>query len=140
MKCSKCSTELKEQTTAYSVGICIPCSEDRSLFNDVSKNIRNFSLHPDGQCVDMEKLKETSDYVDYSITATLWDIDPRLRSRNIIVGSTTGIFRLHKSTGNIDIVYPILHDKGIVEAKAKHRLLKLYKEGVFPEKTGHYSG
>ena len=142
MNCSICNTQLKAETSAYSKGVCIPCSEDRSLFNDAARNIREFGVHVDSQCIDILKLKDCKLYVDYEVTSTLWDIDPRFRSRSIKAGSTTGILtgilRLYKESGEVDIVYPILHDKGVVLAKAKACLNRLFDKGEYPDKTGHY--
>ena len=139
--CKKCKTEILAGTDAAEKGICIPCSENRSLFDDVDKNIRTFNKKPDLQYIQIERLSKSKQYVDYEVTSTLWDNDPRFRSRHIKVGSVTGVLRINKTNGEIIVVYPIAHDKSDkILLRAKHILTKAYKNGEFPKKTCFASG
>jgi len=135
--CTKCGTEIQCGTNAEMTNVCIPCADGRSLFDDDSRNVRRFHKRLDRQLIQITRLSQSTLHADYEVTSTLWDIDPRFRSRNIKVGSVTGILRIDKGTGEIYVVYPIaFDDDGGVLLKAKRVLSKAFEKGEFPVKTG----
>jgi len=105
------------------------------------RNIRTFQKRLDGQLIDIKRISQSKSHADYEVTSTLWDIDPRFRSRNIKAGTASGILRIKKDTGDIAVVYPMSFDhNGQILLKAKTVLLKAFEKGEFPEKTGFASG
>lgn len=139
--CIECKTEILEGTDAAIKGVCIPCSENRSLFDDNARNIRKFQKHLDAQYIEIERISQSKQNVDYLVTSALWDIDPRFRSRNIKAGSASCILRINKSTGKITVVYPLAFDEsGRILSRAKQALNKTYDNGEFPEKICWASG
>jgi len=139
--CDQCGTEIMEGTDAAKDKVCIPCDENRSLFDDASRNVRAFQKRLDGQLIHILRISQSKLHADYEVTSTLWDIDPRFRSRNIKVGTVSSILRIKKDTGKITVVYPMAYDEdGKILFKAKRVLLKAFEKGEFPEKTGYASG
>lgn len=139
--CKKCKTEIMEGTAAAEKLVCIPCSEDRPLFNDESRNIRAFKKRLDGQYIEISRISKSKNYFDYQVTSTIRDMDPRFRSRYIKAGSSTGIIRIYKETGNMEVIYPIsldTNDQNLL--KAMSVLSKAFRKGELPEKTCYASG
>lgn len=139
--CEQCGTEILEGTDAAENKVCIPCEENRSLFDEASRNIRTFRKRLDGQLIDIKRISQSKSHADYEVSSTLWDIDPRFRSRNIKAGTASGILRIKKDTGDIVVVYPMSYDNsGQILLKAKVVLLRAFENGEFPEKTCYASG
>lgn len=121
--------------------VCIPCQEDRSLFNDPDKNIRLFKKRLDHQLIDIERISDKSEFAEYSVTTSVWDIDPRFRSRNLHVGTATGYIRLYKETGSFEVIYPVPGDeKGSIIERAESVLRKAHLKNEYPVKTCFVSG
>ena len=140
-KCSTCGTELIEGSTASKLLVCIPCRENRSLFNDPEKNIRHFKKRLDHQLIDIERVSDKKDYAEYAVSTAISDIDPRFRSRNIRVGIATGYLRIYKDTGQIEVIYPVPgDDKESILRRAESVLRKAYANNEFPVKTCYASG
>ncbi|GAA6140163.1 hypothetical protein NBRC116583_39110 [Arenicella sp. 4NH20-0111] len=139
--CEKCRTEILEGTDAAKDKICIPCGENRPLFDDASRNVRTFRKRLDGQLIHLIRISQSKVHADYEVTSTLWDIDPRFRSRNTKAGTVSSILRIRKDTGEITVVYPMAFDgNGKILLKAKRVLLKAFEKGELPEKTCYASG
>lgn len=136
LKCSKCGTQILKNSSAYEKGICIPCQEGRNLFKEEKKNIRTFKKHLDLQNVGIIKIRETKTLVEYSIFTEIYDNDPRFRSRRICVGRSTGIYRLTKDKGDVEVVYPLEYDDGKIHLKAKNILKKAYINKDYPKTLG----
>lgn len=139
--CSTCGTELIEGSTASKLLECIPCRENRSLFNDPKKNIRHFQKRLDHQLINIEQVSNQKNYAEYSVSTAIYDIDPRFRSRNIHVGIATGYVRIYKNTGQIEVIYPVPGDnKESILRRAESVLLKAYANNKFPVKICFASG
>ena len=119
---------------------CIPCANGASLFNDSSRNYREFNRRLDTQHIGIEKIRSEKLHIDYQIVATIRDNDPRHRSRSIVVGTFIGVVRLYKETGKICVVYPIMLDNGQVLDRAKSVLIRAHQSGSYPDKTVYASG
>lgn len=140
-RCSECKTELIPGSDAFRTSLCTPCSNSAALFNDSSRNVRERSLKLDAQLIEIAKLSTGRKYVDYEVSSSLWDIDPRYRSRYIKVGLSTGVVRVNIETKETSIVYPLLHDvEGHIMKRAIFVIEKAVANGTFPEKTGYASG
>ena len=121
--------------------ICIPCLENRPLFDDSSRNVRKYRKRLDSQLIEITRISKNKKHADYEVTSAIWDIDPRFISRNIKVGTATGLVRIDKTTGEITVVYPMVLDyEDKVLSRAKHVLSKAYENGELPEKAGWASG
>ena len=140
LRCSLCKTELLDGTKAAEDRLCIPCAEERPLFDDKEKNVRRFSKRLDSQLIELTKISDKPNIIEYEVTCSLWDYDPRFRSRSIKVGNVTGIFRICRKTGDISVIYPVAYDDGRVTMRAKRVLEKAILNGEFPDKTGWASG
>lgn len=128
-------------TSAEESLVCIPCRENRSLFNVPDKNIRHFSKRLDHQLIDIERVSDKSDFAEYAVTTKVSDHDPRYRSRSIRVGSATGYIRLYKETGSFEVIYPVPgDDKGSIIKRAESVLLKAHLKNEYPVKTCFASG
>ena len=141
IKCSIFGTEIVSGSTASELLVCIPCRENRSLFNDQSKNIRSFKNRLDHQLIEIDRVANKSKYVEYSVSTTVWDIDPRFRSRYIRVGVAIGYLRLYKESGEIEVIYPVPgDDRGVIQNRAASVLTKAHLEGEYPVKTCYAAG
>lgn len=141
IKCSICGTEIIEGSTASELQECIPCREDRSLFNDPEKNIRKFEKKLDHQLIEIERVSDKKIYAEYSVSTRITDIDPRFRSRHICVGTATGYVRIYKDTGIFEVIYPVPGDeKGGILRRAESVLLKAHQKNEYPARTCYASG
>jgi hypothetical protein len=87
-------------------------------------------------CLLIEKGKEMQAFADYFFIATVWDKDPRFRSRSMIVGETRGLLRLDKQTGAMELLYPMPEDKDERRFRSACAVLRRHwQDGELPEKT-----
>jgi hypothetical protein len=96
----------------------------------------------DSQCILIEKDIEKSEYVDYVYTSDVRGKDPRYKDRNMVIGTSKGLFRINKNTLEPELLRPIdLDPKNRCFMAASTKVLKIYRsENEFPEKTVFQSG
>ncbi|WP_087024790.1 hypothetical protein [Thaumasiovibrio subtropicus] len=129
LSCDVCKTELLEGTEAASQMRCIPCGEGRSISRDAEQNIRRFKKVLDLKNTRLDRLMDTATFADYAITAAVWDLDPRFRSRHLNVGTSTGVVRVIKERGAIEVVYPLAYDEDDVVLKRATQVILAALEG-----------
>jgi|GEM_PF-2334843 len=95
----------------------------------------------DWQLISAERNENSRSYVDYEVTSTAWADDPRHKSRAIKAGSATALIRLHKESGEVEILYPFPEaaNSSILMA-ITHKLLKHHERQEYPEKVVYACG
>ena len=66
----------------------------------------------DWMCVDLRRDDETEAHADYFFSCSVSDKDPRFKSRWMVVGHNVGLLRIHKTTGETELLYPMPEDEG----------------------------
>ena len=94
-----------------------------------------------GRSVDWQSIgilldKDKPAYADYFFEADVWDKDPRFKSRAMIVGTNRGLMRLHKDSGEIELLQPMPEDDNEKRFTSASRVLKRHWEaGEIPSAT-----
>lgn len=97
--------------------------------------------HLDGQCIGIFKVAEDDDSADYIFCAELCVPDENRKSRLRPHQTNFGRVRIHKSNGDVQIVYSMPDDVGDRRASAAgYKLKQHWKQGNFPKATMYASG
>jgi hypothetical protein len=135
-KCTNCSYEMLATTAERTGGLCVPCSEGRT----VDRTPRNHERKP-GRSIDWQSIgilldNDKSAYADYFFEADVWDKDPRYKARSMRVGTNRGLMRLHKDSGVIELLQPMPEDDDEKRFRsASSKLAKHWKAGEIPKAT-----
>ena len=134
--CAKCDVQILAATAERTGGLCVPCSEGRR----VHRATRNYEREPgrsvDSMCIAIIRDKQTEDHADYFFEADVWDKDPRFTSRSMKVGTSRGLMRLHKESGEIELLQSMPEDDEDRRfRRAATRLRKHWEAGEIPEAT-----
>lgn len=117
-------------------GLCVPCSEGRR----VDRTPRDHEVRPgrsvDWMCIGILLDKEKPDYADYFFESSVWDKDPRFKSRSMKVGVNRGLMRLNKGSGTIELLQPMPEDRDEERfRRAATKLKKHWEAGEIPKAT-----
>lgn len=87
------------------------------------------------------KDKECGSHADYFFEATVRDRDPRHKSRFMTVGTTRGLLRFHKDSGEAELLQPMVDDEGGKRFHSAAAVLKKHWQAAdLPEVTQFASG
>ena len=90
----------------------------------------------DWMCIGILLDKDKSEYSDYFFEADVWDKDPRFKSRSMRVGTNRGLMRLHKDSGEIELLQAMPEDHDKKRFKSAATKLKTHWEaGEIPKAT-----
>jgi hypothetical protein len=85
--------------------------------------------------------QEKNDYADYFFECGVWDKDPRYQSRTIKVGKNRGLIRLHKGSGEIELLQPMPEDANEqIFVRAACKIKQHWEAGEIPESTMYACG
>jgi hypothetical protein len=102
----------------------------------------NEEFYVDSMSLAVLKDNETNEDVDYVFIADVWGKDPRRVQRQMIVGQNRGLFRLHKTSMQVELLRAMAGDVGnkrFHNAAAKV-LREFQSTGIFPDVTQFASG
>lgn len=134
--CAKCGYEMLATTAERKGGLCTPCSEGRKVDRTPRDHERKPGRSVDWQCIGILLDKDKSEYADYFFEADVWDKDPRFKSRSMKVGLNRGLMRLHKDSGEIDLLQPMPEDNDNRRFRsAAMKLKKHWQAGEIPKAT-----
>jgi len=90
----------------------------------------------DWMCIGIEKIAETEGDAQYAFVSDVFEPDPGLRSRMMVVGQNRGVLRVAKATGDVTLVQPMPEDDGDQRfTRAAAKIRKHWEAGELPEKT-----
>lgn len=91
-------------------------------------------MNIDWMCISLRKDREEENYADYFFSSAIYDKDPRMESRNIVVGHACGLFRIYKDNGNVELLRAMDGDeKNIRFMKAVSVIKKRWGKAEYPE-------
>jgi hypothetical protein len=134
--CAKCGYEMLARTAERTGGLCVPCSEGRKVDRTPRDCEQKLGRSLDWMCIGILLDNDKSEYADYFFEADVWDKDPRFKSRSMRVGTNRGLMRLHKDSGEIELLQamPEDHDEKRFRSAAA-KLKKHWEAGEIPKAT-----
>ena len=134
--CAKCGYEMLATTAERTGGLCVPCSEGRKVDRTARDHMQKPGRSLDWMCIGILLDKDKSEYSDYFFEADVWDKDPRFKSRSMRVGTNRGLMRLHKDSGEIELLQAMPEDHDKKRFKSAATKLKTHWEaGEIPKAT-----
>lgn len=99
-------------------------------------------MRVDAQSIGILMDKDRNQFVDYFFVANLTCKDPRYESRYMLVGECRGLFRIDKTTLEVELLYPMAgDDSGNRFKKAAWKVLKEFRStGDWPKGIQYASG
>ncbi len=90
----------------------------------------------------IHKNLDKNDYIDYVFKCNMWTEDPRYNSRNIMIGETSGLFRINKKTLEPELLIAMENDENNFRYfRAQSTIINEYKlTNTFPEIAHFASG
>ncbi len=135
-RCTKCGYEILATTAERNGGLCTPGSEGRRVDRTPRDHEQKPGRSVDWMCIGILLDKDKSEHADYFFEAVVWDKDPRFKSRSMKVGLNRGLMRLHKDTGEIELLQPMPEDDDNRRFKrAATKLVKHWEAGEIPKVT-----
>ena len=135
-QCKRCEVEILERTATRTGGLCVPCKENRKQPSRTPTPDRQPGRSVDWMCIGITLDSKTKTHADYAFESMAWDKDPRFRSRSMIVGTTRGLMRLDRETGDITLLSPMPEDQGDTRFQRAARVVRRHWEaGELPEAT-----
>jgi hypothetical protein len=136
--CRKCQAEILERTAQRNGGLCMRCRYPVPVMP--AQEVKP-GRHVDSMLIDLRRDVETEDYADYFFACTVFDKDPRFRTRSMIVGNNVGLLRITEATGQIELLRPMAEDEGNHRyMKAASTVARHWREGKLPEFAIYASG
>lgn len=140
-RCGQCSAEMLAATAARTGGLCMPCSEGRRIDPKPPSTGQQPRRQVDALCIGIFRDQETADHADYFFEADVRDKDPRSKSRLMKVGTSRGLLRLHKSSGEMELLHPMPGDSNNQRFhSAAAKLKRHWQTGEIPKATQFVGG
>jgi hypothetical protein len=95
----------------------------------------------DWLCIPIGKQAEAESHCDYVFSSALFEPDLDNPGRHKVEKHHHGILRIHKSTGDIEVIQPMPGDDGERRAQRAARIIyRHWQKGEYPEHTIYAAG